>query len=111
MYFTSQIFMINQTYWPITNMLHNSYLPVQFYYNTGTYLLNLAHQCIVKSTFYRRHIVVVKVKRNKTVLSVFINVNPNGLLTIKVAKYEPISLYILSQTYIATRLGSDFLYS
>ena len=41
--------MINQTYLPMTNMLHNSYLPVQFNYNTGTYLLNLAHQCIVKS--------------------------------------------------------------
>ena len=58
-----------------------------------------------------RHIVVVQVTRNKTVLSVFINVNPNGLLTIKVAKCLPISLYILSQTYIATRLGSYFLYS
>ena len=46
--------------------------------------------------------------RNKTVLSVFINVNPNCLLTIKVAKYLPISLYILSQTDIATRLGYDF---
>ena len=35
-----------------------------------------------------RHIVVVvKVRRNKTVLSVFINVNPNCFLTIKVAKY------------------------
>ena len=34
-----------------------------------------------------RHIVVVKVTRNKKVLSVFINVNPNCLLTIKVAKY------------------------
>ena len=82
------MFMINQTYWPMTNMLHNSYLPVQFYYNTGTYLLNLAHQCIVKKQeIMWRHIVVVKVMRNKTVLSVFINVNPNGLLTIKVAKY------------------------
>ena len=53
------------------------------------------------------HIVVVKVTRNKTVLSVFINVNPNGLLTIKVANINQY-LYILSQTYIATRLGSDF---
>ena len=34
-----------------------------------------------------RHIVAVKVTRNKTVHSVFINVNPNCLLTIKVAKY------------------------
>ena len=34
-----------------------------------------------------KHIVVIKVMRNKTVLSVFINVNPNCLLTIKVAKY------------------------
>ena len=58
-----------------------------------------------------RHIVVDKVTRNKTVLSVFINVNPNCLLTIKVAKYLPISLYILSQTFIATRLGSNCLYS
>ena len=57
-----------------------------------------------------RHIVVVKVPRNKTVLSVFINVNPNGLLTIKVATFYPISLFTLSQTYIATCLGSDFLY-
>ena len=31
--------------------------------------------------------IVDKVTRSKTVLSVFINVNPNGLLTIKVAKY------------------------
>ena len=100
--------MINQTYWPMTNMLHNSYLPVQFNYNTGTYLLNLAHQCnYKKQEIMGRHIVVVKVTRNKTVLSVFIDVNQNGLLTIKVAK----SLYILSQTYIATRLGSDFLNS
>ena len=61
-----------------------------------------------KQKIMGKHIVVVKVTRNNTILSVFINVNPNGLLTIKVAKYYPISLYILTQTYIATRLGSDF---
>ena len=35
-----------------------------------------------KKEIMRRHIVVVKVTRNKTVLNVHINVNPNGLLTI-----------------------------
>ena len=40
-----------------------------------------------KQEIMGRHIVVVKVTRNKTVLFVFINVNPNGLLTIKVAIY------------------------
>ena len=60
-----------------------------------------------KQEIMGRHIVVVKVTRNKTVLSVFIDVNPNGLLNIKVAK----SLYNLSQTYFATRLGSDSLNS
>ena len=82
MFFTRQIFMINQTYWPMTNMLHNSYLPVQLNYNTGTYLLNLAMYCKNQEIMVR-HIVVVKLTRNKTALGVFINVNPNGLLTIK----------------------------
>ena len=43
-----------------------------------------------------RHIVVVKVTRNKTVLSVFINVNPNCLLIIKVAKYYRVIALILA---------------